>query len=424
MSGTMGERFRRKAISVAQARLLLEPHAVPLSSEKVVLWQAPGRRLARTIYAPHAMPHFARSGMDGFAVYSEDTVEADSVAVQLTVVETIPCGTVPNRRLGRGEAARIMTGAMLPEGADAVIMLEAVDEDQVDRKSYITVKRYAPRGMNVSWPGTEVSEGQELIKAGVRISTGETALLAAFGYERVEVIRKPKVAVFATGSELLHVGDSLQPGKVRNSNLHMLVAQIETAGGEPIVYGNIADQAQEAKSRLETALREADVVLTSGGVSVGDFDIMAELIGDSEGKLFDKIMMRPGSPTSAALWENKLLIALSGNPGACFVGFELLVRPVLMGMQGAVASPVPALEAVMHQDFDKVNAFERYVRAKVWLEGGKVYTAPLEQDKSSMMISIKEAEGLIIVPPGTQLEAGELVRVIPLKGWGTGDAAF
>lgn len=414
----MEERFRRKAISVAQAQQLLEPHARRVGIEKVPLWQAPGRRAGRTVYAPHAMPHFARSGMDGFAVRSADTEAASSdQSVKLAVVDSIACGVVPERVLAPGEASRIMTGAMLPEGADAVIMLEAVHESD----DTIEVKRPVLFGTNVSWPGTEVREGEELLRAGEKIGTGQTALLAAFGCDRVEVYRKPKVALFATGSELLHASESILPGKVRNSNVHMLVNQIESAGGEPIVYGHIRDDADEARTRIEMAMLEADLVITSGGVSVGDHDIMAQLIGPSEGKLFDKLMMRPGSPTSAVVWEGKPLLALSGNPGACFVGFELLARPLLLQMQDAQQT-VTSIGAILLQDYDKVNAYERFVRAKVTLEEGKVCVEPLEQDRSSMLVSIKAADGLLIVPPGKGLKAGELVQVLPLKGWGSGDA--
>ncbi len=215
-----------------------------------------------------------------------------------------------------------------------MIMLEMTRESEDEGQFYIEVAKSIPAGSNISEIGSELTEGTELLQRGRKISAGETALLASFGWSRVPVFRRPKVAIIGTGSELLEIDQPLQPGKIRNSNISMLAAQVKQHGGVPLSLGIAADNKEEVSALLDQAFVQADLVITTGGVSVGDYDILADIFSQWKGtKLFDKLAMRPGSPTTAGIRDGKFLFALSGNPGACFVGFELLVRPVLLGMQ-------------------------------------------------------------------------------------------
>lgn len=248
------EPLQRRAISVKEAQKRILQHCPQSKIEVIELKQACGRRIAEHVCADAPMPAFSRSGMDGYAVHaaSTDYASASNPIILKVKGRTIACGDVPTERIESGEAQRIMTGAMLPEGADAVIQLEAIRELEAGEESQIEVRRKVAQGLNVSLPGSEIAHGEQLISQGSKIGTGQMTLLAAYGFHTVKVYRKPKVAILATGSELLRVDEELQPGKVRNSNVPMLWAQIESVGAEPIDCGQVADDQEELIKRLHT----------------------------------------------------------------------------------------------------------------------------------------------------------------------------
>lgn len=232
------------------------------------------------------------------------------------------------------------------------------------------------------------------------------------------VYRKPRIAIFSTGSELLTVDEPLQPGKIRNSNTYMLASQVREAGGEPFILEAVMDELPLAKAKVEKALQEYDAVVTSGGVSVGDYDIMGDFVrSGSVDMLYNKIAMRPGSVTTAAVKNGKLLFALSGNPGACFVGFELFVRPFIQQALGSEQPYLTEWTAVLDRDYTKVNAFTRYVRGSVEARDGVLYAIPAAVDESSVMVTIKDSDCLIVVPPAKEATpAGSKVNILMLKG--------
>ncbi|WP_036713354.1 gephyrin-like molybdotransferase Glp [Paenibacillus ehimensis] len=413
----LSNRFRRHAIRPDEAQKRILHHIRPGDVEQVPLEEAFGRRLAAHVFASDNMPHFCRSGMDGFAIQAESTVGASSdQPVLLEVVESIPCGSTPAKAITGKTASRIMTGAMVPEGANAVVMLEIAECFEQDGKTFISIKKEQKAGQNVTPTGFELAKGDLVLEKGRKINTGEIALLAAFGAGTVHVFKRPKVAIFATGSELLGLHVPLEPGKIRNSNTYMLAAQVREAGGIPILMESIPDDAERAMEKITDAFSKADCVITTGGVSVGDYDIMVDIFAAWEGMtLFNKVMMRPGSPTTVGVREDKFLFALSGNPGACFVGFELFVRPVLWGMQGKKDVLPPEATAFSGEDFTKVNAYHRFVRAKSYIEDGKVYVKMAGPDQSSVMLSIKDSDCLMVIPPGGRgVLAGEKVSIIQL----------
>ncbi|SEC63559.1 gephyrin-like molybdotransferase Glp [Paenibacillus sp. GP183] len=407
MSKSFNFKFGRKAISVEEARKELEPFIKQTDIEHIPLALSFGRTIAKDILAAHPVPHFRRSGVDGYAVRSADIAAASPEnPVGLTVIEHIPSGTVPIRKIESGMAARIMTGAPVPEGADAVVMLEMTEKGSAEGLDYGHVERTFIRkslfsGQNITPIAGEISEGERVLQRGCRIASGEAALLATFGYETVAIYSKPRVAIFSTGSELLKVGDAMAPGRIRNSNSYMLACQVEACGGIPMIMPPLADDPEQVQTALVQAFESADCVITSGGVSVGDYDVLVEVFKRWNGTLlFNKIAMRPGSPTSAAVWQDKLLLALSGNPGAAFVGFELFARPVLESMQG-VRQPYPeACTAFLEVDYEKGSAYPRYVRGTTRIDDGRLYVKPAGADKSSIMVSIKDADCLIYLPAG------------------------
>lgn len=414
---TKSGKFGRKVVQVHEAQQKLMAYASPLEMENVPIRQSAGRRLAEDITAPHPFPAFNRSGMDGYAVIAADTGAArDEETVWLRVVDEIPCGFVSEAKITPGTAARIMTGAQVPEGADAVVMLEATMTREEDGVSWVGVRTVIKAGRNITPRGFEIRSGDKVLEAGRQISAGDIAVLAAFGIADVPVIRRPKAAIFATGSELLGVGDPLQPGKIRDSNSPMLEVLIREAGGEPVMLGAIADDLELARKKVEMALEAYDLVITIGGVSVGDYDIMGDLIReDPDGMLFNKVAMRPGSVTTAAVRGGTPIIALSGNPGACFVGFHLFAYPVLTAMQGAPSPFLPEGVAVLAKDYQKVNNFTRFVRARLELQDGVMHAYPASIDESSVMVTIKDSDCLLVVSPDERgLSTGTKVRFIKL----------
>jgi len=411
-------RFGRTAVPVEEARRRILAHAAPTGVESVPLLAANGRVAAERVLAADPVPHFRRSGMDGYAVRSADTSGASSAApVALRVVGEIACGAVPEAALVPGTAMRVMTGAMLPEGADAVVMLEAAAAEALsDGTPGVLLRRPAAPGANVSDVGSDVAAGTAVAEPGRRLGPSEIALLATTGRTTVDVFRKPRVAILATGSELLPPGAPLVPGKIRNSNAYMIAAMIASAGAEPVPLQTAQDDMGAVAAALKEGLATCDLAITTGGVSVGDYDVVTDLLHEWDGMLlFNKVQMRPGSVTSAAIRGGKLLLALSGNPGACFAGFELFARPALRALQGDLRPAPRTFEARLAEAFPKTNAYPRFVRGRWWSEGGALYCAAGGDDRSSRMLPGLGADCFVVIPPGgAGAPAGTIVTIVPL----------
>lgn len=405
---------RRKPIQIEEAVKRVLEYPLTLSSEEIQIEESIDRILGEDIVADHDVPPFDRSPYDGFALKAEDTKTASaSNPVNLEVIEEIGAGQVAQSELGDGQAIRIMTGAAIPRGATAVAMFEVVKEYKQNDKDMIEVGRTFKEGQNIARQGEDTEKGTMLIQKGTIITPGVIAILATFGYRKVEVFRKPRIGIFATGTELLDIEEALQPGKIRNSNAYMSTAQIRQMGGEPIYYGKLADDFDTCYEAVESALNDVDALVTTGGVSVGDYDYLPaiyEKLGANT--LFNKIAMRPGSVTTVAELKGKLLFGLSGNPSACFVGGELLVRPFIR--RSAQSKPYLAkAKAVLSKDFPKPNPFTRLVRSKVEYTGKGIYVSPTGLDKSSSVTSIAEADAFIVLPGGTRgFMSGDEVDVL------------
>lgn len=399
---TSSLRFQRETLTVSEAQHKIAPFIVRTEPETVKLQDSFGRYLAQPIVATHDVPHFRRSGYDGYAVRAMDTQGASyNNPVELHVIETIACGSIPARNISGNEAARIMTGAAIPTGADAVIMLEMTDSAHLPSGTHVSIKREMKSGDNITPVGNEIAQGTMVIDKGKYIHAGTSALLATFGHTDVPVYRKPNVAIFATGSELLEVHAVLENGKIRNSNSYMIAAQVLAAGGHPSIMNVLADDVSTAVPAILAAMDEYDLVITTGGVSVGDYDVMVDLFDNWDGTLlFNKVAMRPGSPTSAGVRNGKLLFALSGNPSAGFVGFELFVRPVIMGMRGETLIKPKLSTARLAADFSKPSPYPRYVRGIYKIDQGSVWVEPIGPDKSSVIVSLLDATCLIVIPAG------------------------
>jgi len=395
---------RRKPIKVNQAILKVMEYAVAGNVSDVPIEESYGHFLGEDLVADHHVPPFDRSAFDGFAIRTEDTYNATRKnPIQLEVIGEIGAGNVFEDPVGPMQAVRIMTGAQIPKDCDAVIMFEMVRESKIDKRSIIELNRTIKPDDNISLIGEDTKKGTVLVSKGTYINPGVVAVLATFGYKNVPVSKKPIIGVIATGSELLDVDEELQPGKIRNSNAYMILSQIERAGAIPLYLGQFQDDFSTCYDHVNDALEKVDFLITTGGVSVGDYDYLPaiyEKLGANV--LFNKVGMRPGSVTTVAEINGKLLFGLSGNPSACYVGFEHFMRPVIRTF---LHSPKPFMKEVMATlgaDFAKPNPFDRFVRGRLSFESGKLVATPGGLDKSNVVTSLGKANVLIVLPAGTR----------------------
>ena len=367
--------------------------------ETVSLEAAYGRVLGEPIIAKHDVPPFNRSAYDGYAIRAEDSAGASFQSpLNFHVIGEIGAGYVGEQPLGEKEAYRIMTGAILPPNADAIVMLE----DTMKTSDGFSLTKSFQTDDNISFQGEDAQKGEELIPAGSVIHPGTIALLATFGYANVKVAVLPKVSLVSTGTELLEVNEPLVPGKIRNSNGPMLQGQLARMGVPFEALGTMEDDLDACTDIIKEALKKSDIVITTGGVSVGDYDYLPEIYDRLGAKvLFDKVMMRPGSVTTVAELDGKLLFGLSGNPSACFTGFELFARPAILSMMNCTTPYMPRMKAKLEEDFPKKNPFTRFVRAIWYTEGDSVKVVPAGFNKSNAVSSIARGNGIIVLPSGS-----------------------
>ncbi|HDX9640544.1 TPA: gephyrin-like molybdotransferase Glp [Bacillus mobilis] len=409
---------KRIPIPVAEAVARVMEYAYQGEIEKISLIESYGRTLGEDVIADHDVPHFDRSPYDGFAIRAEDTKEASSSnPIQFEVIGEIGAGFVFTEEVKAFQAVRIMTGAAIPSWCNAVVMLELTEGLEENEKTYMKLKRSFSSGDNISFKGEDVKQNSILVRKGTVINPGVAALLATFGYSAVHVVKQPVIGIVTTGSELLEVHEQLKPGKIRNSNSYMIAAQIERAGGVVRYYGQFADDLETCYNTVKKAMKEVDILITTGGVSVGDYDYLPAIYERLQANvLFNKIAMRPGSVTTVAEVEGKLLFGLSGNPSACYVGCELFVRPVIRTYLHRQDPHVFRTDAILQKDFSKANPFTRFVRGRVVIIDGKLQATPVGLDKSSAISSLAEANACIVLPGGTRgFEAGITVSVLLLE---------
>ena len=405
-------------LSVAEALDRLLSSLEPLPSEEVPLEDALGRVLAQNVRAGHDLPPFANSAMDGFAVRAADTTSASpSSPVTLQVVGDVAAGSAPALRVGPGQAARIMTGGMLPEGVDAVVPVEGTGEPAPmagrGLPRDVEVRQEVRVGAWIRRPGLDVAAGAEVLEQGRALGPKEIGLLAALGVGRPRVHRRARVAVFSTGDELVKASRPLGAGQLRDANGAALAAAVRQAGAEPISGGILRDRIRSVAAGLRRTVRAgADLILTSAGVSQGAYDFV-RLVVEQEGNLeFWMVNIRPGKPLAVGQFQGKPFIGLPGNPVSALVTFEVFVRPALLRLHGARADDRIRFEARLEQPIDS-DGRESYLRARVrWDQGG--YRARLSGSQDSSALSaLAAANALVIVPPGVR----SLPEGASVQGW-------
>lgn len=376
--------------------------------ESVAVKHAVGRVAADSITANHDLPIFDNSAMDGYAVRSVDVSRATlAKPVKLKLAGKIAAGEIWDKRMEGETSMRVFTGSAMPTGADAVVMQEdTIEGDANEIRILEPVKPYE----NVRLKGEDVRKGDVVLREGAWITPGLVALLGALGISELSVFRRLKIGLLATGSELQEPGVPPNEGKVFESNRAMLAAFIERIGGEPHVYPIVRDDLADTKTALEKAFAENHVVVTSGGVSVGEFDFVKQAFEAIGGKQnLWKVNIRPGKPFVFGKKADKFLFGLPGNPVSAVVTFLLLVRPALMRMQGSINVDLPSHSAVLMEQLSNRSDRRHFMRVCVE-SNGKVRLSGTQA--SHMLSSLAGANGLVDVPPGKILEAGATVQVL------------
>ena len=382
----------------------------PLAAESVPLLEALGRATATEVVSPERVPGFDNSAMDGFAVRGAE-LEAGRRDFRVTV--DIPAGLWFAETIGAGDAAKIMTGAPMPAGVDTVVPVELTAQ----RGDTVTLHESVRPGANVRRAGEDVAAGDILIPRGARLGPAEIGLLASVGYESVSVARRPRVAILATGSELLPPGSPPAPGHIRNSNSFTAYGQVLGASAEPVLLGIARDDLDETRRLMAVAL-EHDVVLTSGGVSVGEYDFVKQ-VQDELGvkRAFWGVATKPGKPLAFGTRGGTLVFGVPGNPVAAMVSFEMYVRPALLALQGRGDLYRPYVYAAAEETVKRTKDRTEARRCRlVHRDQGWGFTTTGPQG-SGILRSMALAEGLAMIPPGHPgAEPGEQFLVVLLEG--------
>ncbi len=397
------------ALPLEMAREMLLGAARPMAAEEIDLADCWQRVLAAAVAADGDFPPFDRSPLDGYALKAAEVAAAapDSPVV-LTVIDDIPAGSVPRAEVRPGTAARIMTGAPVPPGATGVVRREDAREE-VGR---VAIFAGAGVAANICRRGEELAAGEQVIAAGTVANAGVMGLLALLGVARPRVFKRPRVALLATGSEVAPVDGPLAAGSIRNSNSYMLAAQVREAGAEPIMFGIARDEVAAIAARVAAAA-VCDLVVTTGGVSAGDYDLLADVYKEMGITImFERVGIKPGMPVLAGQKDGKLFIGLSGNPAAASVAFEQLVRPLLLKMGGRSELHRPMAKAVLTVPFAKSSGATRFVWARCRPGDGGLSVEPLPLQGNGMLKSAVTANALIAIPAGSPpLAAGSTVEV-------------
>ncbi len=407
-------------LTVAEALKLILNSVPLLSAEKVPLMDALGRVLAKPVIARDSLPPFANSSMDGYALRAQDLHQASKQSpVTLRVVADIAAGTAPDIVVEPGTAARIMTGAPLPQGANAVIPVEDTNEPWRDAErplpDTIQIYRHVQPGDYVRHVGEDILAGTAVLPAGHILRPQEIGVLAALGIAQVPVIRRPRVGVLATGDELLPVEATLTPGKIRNSNGYAQTAQVQALGVVPVHLGVAQDDEADVRAKLQQGLDAGvDLFVSSAGVSVGAYDIVKAVL-EQEGNVgFWRVRMRPGKPLAYGKYRGVPFLGLPGNPVSAMVSFERFARPAILKMAGHTQLERPRVTAVLQNPIES-DGRESYIRVLVTRDGDQYNATVTGEQGSHMMTSLVQANALLILPEGVkQAAAGEKLSALML----------
>jgi molybdopterin molybdotransferase len=396
-------------IRIEEAQRLVLEHAKPLESERVPIERAAGRVLADAAVAAVDLPPFASSAMDGYALRAADTAGAPVV---LPVVERIAAGAPARGPLGAGETMAIATGGAVPDGADAVVPLEIVEE----APEGLRVAAPVEEGANVRDRGGDVRLGETVLEPGAVLGPGQVAALAAAGVADVRCAKRPRVGILVTGSELRSPGEELGPGQIYESNGLLLATALHLAGAVPAQLGVVPDDEEEHRRTIERALLGFDMLVTTGGASVGPHDLVRKVLAELRvEELFWGVAIKPGKPVAVGVRRDHLVFNLPGNPVSVLAGFELIVRPAVNALLG-LPEPLPAYRrGTLATAVRRARDRDEFVRARVSADGGDPVLEPLAGQESHMIVRAGRASALVWIEAGEgEVPAGAAVRYLAL----------
>jgi molybdopterin molybdotransferase len=394
-------------IDAIEAAALVLEHTPVLGIERVALAHCVGRVLAENLVAPVSLPAFPASAVDGYAVRAADAGK------QLRVVGESAAGRPFDGKATAGSAVRILTGGVLPDGADCVVMVEDVEE----KGDVVTVPAALKSGVNFHAPGADLRAGERVLAAGEQLGPAELGLAAALGFPRLPVFRRPRVALMSTGDELVEVGEKPGKGQIVDSNRWALLAALREAGTEVKSLGIGPDQADALRKLVGDALREVDVMVTSGGVSVGTHDLIKPLLESIGTVHIGRVKLKPGKPfTFATLPDGRLAFGLPGFPVSSLVTFEVFVRPALRKMQGFARLQRSTLPVRLGYDARATADRTEYQRVTLRREGDELVAETTGSQSSSRLMSLAGANALVRIPAGAQgIKAGTTVEALILE---------
>jgi molybdopterin molybdotransferase len=407
-------------LTVEEALKKILDEVSALEAVQVPVLESLGQVLAEDIISSINVPPLDNSAMDGYAVRAADTTGAtEKTPKLLKVIDTVIAGALAKQKVTAGTAVRIMTGAPIPPGADAVVQFEKTDETKrKDALKEIGILEEAESGQNIRKAGEDVARGKVALKKGVTIRPAEIGVLAQMGCDQVKAVRRPVVAVFSTGNELVELGQPLPEGKIYDSNLYGVAALIKRCGCVPKVLGIARDDEKSLVNKLKMA-QDADMLLTTGGVSMGDYDMVKEVLAKEGKMVFWQVRVKPGKPLAFGKIKGKGKeiphLGLPGNPVSCMVSFELFVRPALLKMMGKKNLAKPAVEAIIEDNLTGDAARRIYSRAVVEKRDGHYYARLTGHQGSHILNSMALANGLVIIPEEKEkVKKGDTVQALML----------
>jgi molybdopterin molybdotransferase len=378
-------------LSVDEARARVLDAVRPLDTEEVLVGRALGLVSANEVLATHPLPRFANSAMDGYAVVAKDVANAsEETPVELRVIGEVRAGDPGEIHVDPGGAARIMTGAPLPDGADAIVMVEVTEE----RDGAVLIKGSAAKGQHVRPAGDDLAAGAVLVPEGIELGPGELALLASMGMSPVAVRRGPRVALLVTGDELVNPEEEPGPGQIRDSNAIALSALLQMAGADAVLSERVPDAREAVVDAFERAAAEADVIVSSGGVAVGKYDFVKDVVEELGGIQLWRVAMQPGKPVVLGSVRDAVFLGLPGNPVSVHVGFEQFVRPAIRKMRGCRSLLRPTMEATLTETITKRPGRLHFVRVRLRSEGGEWLATPTGPQGSHIQSSLIDCHGV------------------------------
>ena len=398
------------AIPFETALNILLENCQQVEEEAITLEYSLNRILSEDIYAKENIPGFKRSSMDGYALISSDTENAnEDSTVRLTVLEELKAGDVPRFEVISSKTIKVMTGAIIPNGADSVIRFEDIER----KDDIIFVKNRVGIHSNIIDIGEDIAYGQVIARKGEIISPPLMGVLSSIGLAKVNVYKKVKVAILSTGNELCTVNEELKPSKIRNSNAYSLAGYCQSIYAEPLFLGIALDEKQDLKEKFRKGIDEADIVISTGGSSVGDYDLVGDVLIEMGAKvLFNGVGMKPGKPTLASKIDGKLIISLSGNPSAAVTSFLLMLVPTIRKMGGQNHYHLFKAKAALLNDFSKKITQRRFLRGKLIIKDDKLAVDLSESQKNSVLTSMIGCDVLVDVPKGSNgIKKGEVLSI-------------